>query len=94
MSVRSGAHEQSKQGGANKRVSGASEQANGRASGPVLQFVFLVILNHSGEVEKAQSRSRPKGKRQRVEKKMEIKRRRKGGYKTGITEEEERRISE
>ena len=30
-----------------QRVSGASEQANGRASGPVLQSVFLVILAHS-----------------------------------------------
>ena len=30
-------------------VSGASERANGRASGPVLQSVFLVVLAHSGE---------------------------------------------
>ena len=29
-------------------MSGASEQANGRASGPVLQSVFLVDLAHSG----------------------------------------------
>ena len=28
-------------------VSGASERANGRASGPILQSVFLVILAHS-----------------------------------------------
>ena len=35
-SERSGGHEQSKQSGASKRVSGASERANGRASGPVL----------------------------------------------------------
>ena len=27
-------------------MSGASERANGRASGPVLQSVFLVILAH------------------------------------------------
>ena len=29
------------------RVSGASEQANGRASGPVLQSVFLAVLDQS-----------------------------------------------
>ena len=28
-------------------MSGASEQANGRASGPVFQSVFLVVLDHS-----------------------------------------------
>ena len=28
-------------------MSGASERANGRASGPVLQSVFLVVLDHS-----------------------------------------------
>ena len=28
-------------------MSGASERANGRASGPVLQSVFLVVLAHS-----------------------------------------------
>ena len=27
-------------------MSGASDQANGRASGPVLQSVFLIILDH------------------------------------------------
>ena len=32
-----------------QRVSGASERANGRASGPVLQSVFLVDLAHCGE---------------------------------------------
>ena len=36
MSERSGARDQSEQGGASERVSGASEKANGRASGPVL----------------------------------------------------------
>ena len=29
-------------------MSGASARANGRASGPVLQFVFLAVINHSG----------------------------------------------
>ena len=28
-------------------VSGASERANGRASGPVLQSVFLAVFDHS-----------------------------------------------
>ena len=28
-------------------MSGASERANGRASGPVLQSVFLAVLDHS-----------------------------------------------
>ena len=28
-------------------MSGASERANGRASGPVLQTVFLAVLDHS-----------------------------------------------
>ena len=28
-------------------VSGASERANGRASGPVLRSVFLVVIDHS-----------------------------------------------
>ena len=30
-----------------ERVSGASERANGRASGPVLQSVFLAVFDHS-----------------------------------------------
>ena len=42
----SGTREQSEPGGASKRVSGASEQANGRASGPVLQSGFLVVLDY------------------------------------------------
>ena len=33
---------------ASERVSNASEQANRQASGPVLQYVFLVVLAHSG----------------------------------------------
>ena len=28
-------------------MSGASERANGRASGPVLQYVFLAVIEHS-----------------------------------------------
>ena len=33
-------------------MSGASERANGRASGPVFQSVFLAVINHSGRVRK------------------------------------------
>ena len=33
--------------GASEQLSGESEQANGRASGPVLQSVFLAVLDHS-----------------------------------------------
>ena len=33
-------------------MSGASEQANGQASGPVLQSAFLVILAHSAAADK------------------------------------------
>ena len=43
-SEQSGASEQP---GASERVSGASERANGRASGPVLQSVFLAVIDHS-----------------------------------------------
>ena len=50
VSERSGGRERSEQSGASERVSGASEQANGRAIGPVLQSVFLTVLDHSGEV--------------------------------------------
>ena len=32
-------------------VSGASERANGRASGPVLQSVFLAVIDHSDVVD-------------------------------------------
>ena len=39
--------QRSKQRGTSERVSGASKQANGRASGPVVQSVFLVVLDHS-----------------------------------------------
>ena len=41
-------HKRSEQGGASKRVSGASKQVNGRASSPLLQSVFLAVLDHSG----------------------------------------------
>ena len=53
-SERSGGRERSEQSGASERVSGVSERvsgvserANGRASGPVLQSLFLFILDHS-----------------------------------------------
>ena len=48
MSERIGECEQSEQSGASKRLSGASERTNGRASGPVLQSVFLAVFVHSG----------------------------------------------
>ena len=51
MSERSGGRERSEQSGGSKRVSGASERANGRASGPVLTSVFLVVLDHSDSVQ-------------------------------------------
>ena len=38
--------------GLSERVSGASERANGRASGPVLQSVFLAVIDHSAAGEK------------------------------------------
>ena len=47
MSERSGGRERSEQSGASKRVSGASERANGRASAPVLTSGFFVDLAHS-----------------------------------------------
>ena len=49
-SERSGGRERSKQSRASERVSGASEQANGQASGPVLQSVFLAVIDHSAWV--------------------------------------------
>ena len=36
-------------------MSSASERANGPASGPVLQSVFLVVLAHSAGVTRRQS---------------------------------------
>ena len=47
-SERSGGREQSEQSGASERVSGASEPANGRVSGPVLMSLFLFVPDHSG----------------------------------------------
>ena len=47
MSEHSGGRERSEQSGASERVSGASERGNGRASGPVLQSVFLAVIDHS-----------------------------------------------
>ena len=39
-------------------VSGASEQANGRASGPVLASGFLAVLNQSGFVAEGEPNSK------------------------------------
>ena len=50
MSERSGAREQSEQCGASERVSGASERANGQASGPVLTSRFLAVLTYCAPV--------------------------------------------
>ena len=47
-SEHSRARERSKHDEASKRVSGASERTNGRANGPVLQSVFLVVLALEG----------------------------------------------
>ena len=47
MSECSGGRERSEQSGASERVSGASERANGRAIGPVLQSVFLAVIDHN-----------------------------------------------
>ena len=43
----SGGREQSEQSETSERVSGASERANGRASGPVFTSVFFSIFDHS-----------------------------------------------
>ena len=45
---RSGGRERSEQSAASERVSGASERANGRASGPVLTSLFLFVPDRSG----------------------------------------------
>ena len=49
-SQRSGGCERSEQSTASERVSSASERANGRASGPVLQSVFLAVFDHSAHL--------------------------------------------
>ena len=48
MSESSGGRERSEQSVASEQVSGASERANGQASGLVLQSVLLTVLDHSG----------------------------------------------
>ena len=53
VSKRSGGHERSEQSGASERVSGTSQRANGRASDPVLQSVFLTAIDHSPVLERA-----------------------------------------
>ena len=70
MSERSGGRERSEQSGASERVSGASERvsgaserANGRASGPVLQSVFLAVIDHSAIVDNASKRMSEQRKR-------------------------------
>ena len=47
MNERNKARKQSKQCKASKQVSGASKQANGRASGPGFTSRFLAVRNHS-----------------------------------------------
>ena len=51
MSEHSGGRERSEQSVASEQVSGASERANGKASGLVLKSVFLTVLDHSGGEE-------------------------------------------
>ena len=46
MSERSEARERIEQCGVSERVSGASERASGRASGPLLTSRFQEVLNH------------------------------------------------
>ena len=38
-------------------VSGVSERANGQASGPVLQSLFVTVIDHSGWIEIAPNKS-------------------------------------
>ena len=59
-SERGGGRERSEQSGASKQVSGASKWANGRASGPVLQCVFLGVFDHSEEEEEKKKVKRRK----------------------------------
>ena len=54
-SERSGVYVQREQGRMSEQVSGTSEQANGRASGPILQSGFFVILAHSALTNKSSS---------------------------------------
>ena len=48
---RSGGRERSEQSEASERVSGASERASGRESGPVLTSLFFFVPDHSAMVE-------------------------------------------
>ena len=68
MSERSGGRERSEQSGASKRVSSASERANGRASGPVIQSVFLAVFDHSVTGER---RTEGRTRKEREETKMD-----------------------
>ena len=49
MNERSGGRKRSEQFRVSERVSGASERANGRASGLVIQSVFLAVFDHSDQ---------------------------------------------
>ena len=50
-------------------MSGGSERANGRASGPVLQSVFLAVLDHSEVVrEKEKQRSKDQNNKSKEKK--------------------------
>ena len=53
---------QAKRAGWSKRMSGASERANGRVSDPKLQSVFLVDQAHSASTRKVSSPGRPFGR--------------------------------
>ena len=59
MSERSGGRERSEHSGASEQMSDASEQANGRASGPVPQSVFLAVIDHSAMNQSTHFASQP-----------------------------------
>ena len=44
-------------------MSGASERANGGASGPVLQSVFLAVIDHSEVIEVLKQRRRKRSEK-------------------------------
>ena len=52
-------------------MSGASEQANGQGSGPVLQSVFLVILAHIETQKSGASRDEGRNEEGKKEERME-----------------------
>ena len=62
-SERSGGRERSEQSGASERVTGASERANGRASDPVVQSVFLAVIDHSEVVSQEGRNELKEGKK-------------------------------